>query len=113
MFIRNYDLQVHMRAAHPILPPEMNPDLVTFNDQLPFPDTGFEFPDYSPCIAGLAQEVDQEIGLNGAAGFDWELQEQALEGGPFWVGADNGMEDFSIDQDEWNQDQMEMRGLID
>lgn len=49
-------------------------------------------------------------GLYDPAFNDWEMQDQALSGGPFWIGAD-GAEGML--QDQWMQDEFEMRRLID
>ncbi|OWP03411.1 hypothetical protein B2J93_7429 [Marssonina coronariae] len=113
MFIRHYDLQVHIRDAHPTSLHRMDPP--GFSEYIAFPD-GFALPDLIPGIGSFGQqEAAQQIGgLDEPADFDWTLQRQALEDGPFWIGADTG--DFALssngDQGEWDQEEEEMRRLI-
>lgn len=123
MFIRQYDMQVHMRAAHPISFPGMDGD---FDDQFllmngldippsePGMGTHDQGPDPQHVWGGFATTGSQSVtgGLGDALDdFDWELQRQALEGGQFWIGADSGLGDLTID-DEWNHDESEMQRLI-
>ncbi|PBP19629.1 C2H2 transcription factor [Diplocarpon rosae] len=113
MFIRQYDLQVHMRDAHPTSFHGMDP--AGFNDHFAFSD-GLAVPELNSGVEGFGlQGVSQQIGgFDEPADFDWTLQRQALEGGPFWIGADTGY--FASrgngDQGEWEQEEEEMRRLI-
>jgi general transcription factor IIIA len=95
------------------------------------------FPDHSPpfsAFEGAFQPLDQdnqsysqgfggemggeegreEIGaLYDQADIDWELQRRALEGGAFWIGADEMQKSFRGEAvDEWTQEEMEMRRLV-
>lgn len=42
---------------------------------------------------------------------DWQFQQQAIEGGPFWVGDSNAFDATNYDL-MWSQDEREMRTLI-
>jgi general transcription factor IIIA len=112
-FIRDYDLQVHLRTVHE----SMDPD-----PSLAFPDfeSAFQFPGDDQGIGpGLAEGMGGEEGREemdasyNQADIDWELQRRALEGGAFWIGADEEVQnDFGGGEDEWTQGEMEMRRLV-
>ncbi|RDL40546.1 uncharacterized protein BP5553_00525 [Venustampulla echinocandica] len=99
-FIRDYDLQVHMRTAHNSFPGDPSMEIDTDFAGLPLGESSNE---------GVATP---EMGdpLCGTPDIDWELQRRALEGGPFWVGATNPS---TPNQDSWKQEEAEMRQLID
>lgn len=42
---------------------------------------------------------------------DWQLEQQALQGGQFWIGGDNGLDASSYDH--WAQEESEMKQLIE
>ncbi|CZT49248.1 related to zinc finger protein 615 [Rhynchosporium secalis] len=118
MFIRNYDLDVHMRTAHPVLPPT-DPILPTLNGQLSNPSIGSNLsslPQNMESVYPFATNFGQPLG--GMEGdLNWELHPQAMEGGPFWVGADVDEGDYGLgrlagNQDEWTQEEEEMERLI-
>ncbi|KUJ20915.1 uncharacterized protein LY89DRAFT_419074 [Mollisia scopiformis] len=109
MFIREYDRQVHMQTAHPFEAPEADPTVSAFHTAFDFPLPGSNMGGIGPS-AGF-DSTNMQSGMFDQADIDWELQRQALEGGPFWVGADEAGGN-SQDQDEWTQDQLEMRRLI-
>jgi general transcription factor IIIA len=71
---------------------------------------------YSPGFGGEmgAEEGREEIdALYDQADIDWELQRRALEGGAFWIGAEEVQKSFRGDAvDEWTQEEMEMRRLV-
>jgi general transcription factor IIIA len=91
-FIREYDLQVHMRAAHP------EPSMLDST----LPTAGF------PSLISGPLFEDGVMG-NGAmtpqADIDW-----ALDGGAFWVGVEDPVVQ---NQDTWSQEEEQMRKLID
>ncbi|KAI9048890.1 hypothetical protein LZ554_006744 [Drepanopeziza brunnea f. sp. 'monogermtubi'] len=107
MFIRQHDLQVHMRTAHPTPLPGMD-----FDGQFMFADDP-DMPNFSSGMGGFDQGPGPQIGLAGfdqmavpptilgAAGdgqddLDWDLQRQALEGGQFWTFAESLLTSKSI-----------------
>lgn len=113
MFTRDYDLQVHLQSAHPYEAPSYDPASSTFN-------TNFLVPESEPNVGmGTGFTIDPALDpqlyqpgvMYDQADIDWELQRQALEGGPFWVGADQAGNAFQ-NPDEWTQEQLEMRRLI-
>ncbi|KAK0113038.1 Strongly-conserved Zn-finger binding protein (TFIIIA) [Cadophora gregata] len=118
MFIRNYDLDVHMRTAHPFVPAAIDPGLAGPSNQFPYPSVDFDLSHMTIDVGDVEQILDRNLqqplpGLeDDQADFNWEFQRQALEGGPFWVGADTGVGDFEGNLDEWTQEEEEMRGLI-
>ncbi|RFU30607.1 hypothetical protein B7463_g5745, partial [Scytalidium lignicola] len=93
MFIRAYDLHVHLRTKHQIATPMI--DAPTVATDIP---EMIENQDTS-----LDRLQDQE-GLD----LDWELQNS----GQFWIGADDGQL-IQQSEDQWVYDEIEMRGLID
>ncbi|KAL2074466.1 hypothetical protein VTL71DRAFT_8244 [Oculimacula yallundae] len=122
MFIRNYDLDVHMRAAHPSMHPT-DSGVASLNSQLSFSSVGQDLPDISQDMesvyTGFGANLAQSIGglEEEQSDLNWELHRQALEGGPFWVGADIDGGDFGLgplagNQDEWTREEEEMRRLI-
>lgn len=91
-FIRDYDLQNHIRTKHRPSIPELTEE----------------------SNAGIADGMDEEdLGqrdlVEDQADLDWELRTFEMDNGPFWVGA----EDFVPEEDQWIQDESEMRRLID
>jgi len=95
-FIRDYDLENHLRTAH-------KPPLAGVDDALDFQNFQ-DGPDFSIPNMGMmmgdealsGQAVPQYDGraeldaLYDQADINWEFQRRALEGGPFWVGAEDG-----------------------
>jgi general transcription factor IIIA len=71
---------------------------------------------YSPAFAGgmSGEEGREEMNeLYNQADIDWELQRRALEGGAFWIGAEEPQNNFREDPaEEWTQEEMEMRRLV-
>lgn len=109
MFIREYDRQIHMQSTHPFFQ-QYDPTTSTPNQSLQYtaPDSniGADGPDPGVNAEPLQSEaVDQ-------ADIDWELQRQALEGGPFWVGAVDEVDAFQSHDEEWTHEALEMRRLI-
>jgi len=123
-FIREYDRHVHLKTKHRLSDQEI--------EQLPkeLLHDDFEIPDLSMGqshvfgSAGQGMDTGMGMGMREMAGneydqndIDWELQRQALEGGPFWIGADNHAQHAYQPrmqmQEEWIQDEYEMRTLID
>ncbi|KAH6681923.1 hypothetical protein B0J14DRAFT_226564 [Halenospora varia] len=107
MFIREYDLQLHMETMHTMLDTPSPSDFYVSNVNSPAPaieppQNPFMEPADEPFFDGLFTPAD----------LDWELQQQATAGGPFWIGADNGMGAQPQDQNTWMQDEAEMRALI-
>jgi len=61
-------------------------------------------------------DVDDRVTLNvmnDQGDLDWEMQRRALEDGPFWVGASEVEGEPMEGPDQWMQDEVEMRWLID
>ncbi|PVH85090.1 hypothetical protein DL98DRAFT_651366 [Cadophora sp. DSE1049] len=118
MFMRNYDLDVHMRTAHPFLPADMDSGLAAPINQFPYPSVDFDMSHMAMDMGGVAPAFGDALGQplpgfqDDQTDFSWELQRQAPGGGPFWVGADIGIGDFGDNQDEWTQEEEEMRRLI-
>jgi hypothetical protein len=114
MFIRDYDLQVHMRNAHQSLNPGYNTSFSAFEGAFHFAEGDDQ--GYSPAFAGgmgVEEGREEMEALYDQADIDWELQRRVLGGGPFWVGADEeAQHNFEGDQDEWTQEEMEMRTLV-
>lgn len=104
-FIGDYDLQVHMEAAQSLQaePSMLDPTLPVVNG---FQSPGTFFPG-----GGMTPTGDGMMTPNfSQEDVDWEMQRQVLEGGAFWVGA----EDSAVqNQDNWNLEEEEMRRLID
>ncbi|KAE9379119.1 hypothetical protein N431DRAFT_434125 [Stipitochalara longipes BDJ] len=71
---------------------------------------------YSPGLAGFmsGEEGRGEMdALYDQADMDWEIQRRALEGGAFWIGAEEAENNFGGNPaDEWKQEEMEMRRLV-
>ena len=117
MFIRNYDLDVHMRTAHPLLPADISTSFAAPVDQFPYPvdfdmsHMAMDMGGVGPTFGGALEQPLPGF-QDDQNDFSWELQRQALEGGAFWVGADIGSGDFGDTQDEWTQEEEEMRRLI-
>jgi general transcription factor IIIA len=111
-FIRNYDLQVHLRTSHQDwvptfetpFPPSFNTD-TSFQYPEPSMDTYVMGPECSYAEASMSNFIEPN------ADIEWELQRQAMEGGAFWVGSDDSPSKDYVDQ-EWTQEVEEMRRLI-
>lgn len=114
LFIREYDLDQHVRVKHRLSTPEieqaMEEALGGFEDE---PE--FEFPpgdarnDRAYGAIGN-QEDDAELdAMYEQADIGWELDRVALEGGPFWIG---GGEEPADNGEEWMQDELEMKRLV-
>jgi len=109
-FVREYDLEVHMRTVHSnshLEPSMLDPTLPVRAGAItptPAPDASFQDFFAAPAPEDLfsGNGLDEDI--------DWALQRQALEGGPFWVGAEEGMMQSG---DNWSKEEEEMRRLID
>jgi len=102
-FIRDYDLQQHIRRKHRLSTPKIN-DMA----ELSFTNIKIEAGN------GLNDGNDQESGQEPQTIYDqedlpWEAQAHAPDG-QFWVGAHDGMAE---ENDQWMYDEMEMRQLID
>lgn len=120
-FMREYDLKVHLRTKqHQLLPASFNPAI---QNQSVTDHTFSEFPEDPQRENSLANhdsfldEGEREIavelgGFYSPAFTDWDLQEQALAGEPFWIGADDGGVGNEL-QGHWMQEELEMRRLID
>jgi general transcription factor IIIA len=68
---------------------------------------------YSPGFGGekgVDEEREDMDALYDQADIDWELQRRDLEGGAFWIGAEDAQNNFRAD--EWTQEEMEMRRLV-
>ncbi|KAH8803115.1 hypothetical protein F5884DRAFT_739212 [Xylogone sp. PMI_703] len=89
MFIRVYDLHTHLRTKHQLIDPTTDAPI----------DSGISDNNDS----SLDQLQDQE-GLD----LDWGMQNSEQ----FWIGADDSHHVQQSD-DQWLQDELEMRGLID
>ncbi|KAE8448148.1 hypothetical protein EG329_009752 [Mollisiaceae sp. DMI_Dod_QoI] len=107
MFTREYDLQIHMQSAHPFEAPGFDPATPGFSGSIQYSEPELNMGIAEPDSGVLHQP---EITYD-QADIDWELQRRALEGGPFWVGADDAGNAFQ-NQDDWTQEQLEMRRLI-
>ncbi|TVY39159.1 Transcription factor [Lachnellula occidentalis] len=107
-FIREYDREIHLRAAHPILA-----GAAMFDSTFDLQTSGSFFQDGSGNGGqGGGGGEDMGIGIDTMtphADIDWALQRQALEGGAFWVG-DGSMMPTG---DNWTLEEEEMRRLID
>lgn len=75
-----------------------------------------EFENFIPWQSPMPNDENVLIPIEGAFdinpldNIDWAIQQQALQGGPFWVGGGGHHDMAGLDQ--WNQDEMEMRALI-
>ncbi|KAL3428096.1 zinc finger protein [Phlyctema vagabunda] len=107
-FMRDYDLQIHVRSKHRLSTPEVEELELALN--------------LNQALAAEVKQEDQVPGfddgveldaLYGTTDLDWEMQRRALEGTPFWVGAEEGVEEDELLGGEWMQDEIEMRKLID
>lgn len=101
-FMREYDLEVHLRTKQHHVP-DASANLNAFGQPITEP---------TPAKGNLAQREDgvDAGGIYSPDFTEWELQEQALAGGPFWIGSDDA---DGAPQDQWEQDEFEMRQLID
>jgi general transcription factor IIIA len=116
----NRNLSFHLCSAQQLAETDnQDPNFTSF-------DTGPAWPDMSlpmiertevtnghheqtPAADASREELDA---MYDQTDIDWELQRRALEGGPFWIGAEEG-EDAVPGQDSWMQEEVEMRRLID
>lgn len=129
MFMRHYDLDVHLRAAHPFLPPSvpvtmpattpasLDVELAALSNSFAYPGVDFDMNNLAQGMQsmdqGFGQNMEQPMGgLQDDQAEFWELQRQALGGGQFWIGADIGASSFAGNPDEWTQEEEEMRRLI-
>lgn len=117
--MREYDLEVHLRTKQHQHVPASSLDIdsqsvanqalsaLTQDPQRSQNTLGNDNspPEDDEGVAGLGM-------LYSPAFTDWELQEQALAGAPFWVGADGDGAEGML-RDQWMQDELEMRRLID
>lgn len=115
MFTRDYDLQVHLQSAHPYEAPGVDSAPSTFDNnyltELTL-DMGMGMETSLAIDPALDPRLAYHTGVSyDQADIDWELQRQALEGGPFWVGADEAGNAFQ-NPDDWTREQEEMRRLI-
>ncbi|TVY30047.1 Transcription factor [Lachnellula hyalina] len=100
-----YDREVHLRAAHPVLT-----EAARFDSPFDFQPSGSFFQDGGG-NGGEGGGMGIGIGtMTVQADIDWELQRQALDGGAFWVGAG---ESIVPNGDSWTMEEEEMRRLID
>jgi general transcription factor IIIA len=119
MFIRDYDLQQHIRRKHASPIAETNENAEEAADDF---DSNFNLPEFrtgAAVVEGSAafQEMDKDEdaareeldAMYEPTELDWEIQRRALEGGPFWVGAE---EDEGQGRDQWLREEMEMRALV-
>jgi general transcription factor IIIA len=108
-FIREYDRQVHMQSAHTFFQ-EFNPTASAFDGAVQHTLQDSTMGGTGPALSINTEPLQAEA--YDQADIDWELQRQALEGGPFWVGADDEASAFQARNEEWTQEQLEMRRLI-
>ena len=96
LFIRDYDLQQHMRTKHRLSTPEIE-DLA--NEDENQPDFQFASEDLRNDDAYGEGGGDEDI--------DWDLQAQNMGDDSFWIGGGGEMA-----MDQWAEDELEMRQLI-
>lgn len=101
-FIRDYDLQNHIRSKHRPTNQEGQEDA----DRYSGGDT--QLYDVDDLNKGYEANNGETDFLGDQEDFGWELQSHGLEGSQFWVGAGDG-----IPEDQWTFDEFEMRNLID
>jgi general transcription factor IIIA len=102
-FIRDYDLQVHLRTPHPPLTLDTIPELAASNGMSPFEQSD------------IYENVDREEmnRIHGLADNSWrQQQESGVDDGNFWFGADEETRESQY-PDLWAHDDLEMRALID
>ncbi|RDW71135.1 hypothetical protein BP6252_07698 [Coleophoma cylindrospora] len=102
-FMREYDLQNHIRSKHHLGTPE----IADLEQELLMGDA---FLEQNGMAEGVFSEQAPMDALYGGTDFDWEIQRRVIEGEPFWVG---GEEQDNLGNVEWAQDECEMRRLID
>lgn len=119
-FMRDYDLQFHLQSMHEGWTPNMAPNMVAApmlslpvdmgaSFHYPDPSMGsFGLPSQQTSYASTPMSTFDDLSGDPSADIDWELQRQALEGGQFWVGSDEPIQN----EVEWNQDAREMRRLV-
>ncbi|PMD36558.1 hypothetical protein L207DRAFT_515079 [Hyaloscypha variabilis F] len=94
--------------------PAPNPSFAAFEGTFQPPERGNQ--GYSPGLAGFmgGEEGRAEMdALYDQADIDWELQRRTLEGGAFWIGAEEAENNFRGDPaDDWTREEMEMRRLV-
>jgi general transcription factor IIIA len=98
-FIREFDLNNHIRNKHPLLMSEVDHVDEDFDA-----GAGVNF-------GGVSAEEDEALQtLSDHAEVDWASQGLEFATGKFWIGADDGMFE---EHDQWATEEMEMRRLID
>ena len=104
-FMREYDLEVHLRTKQHLHDHDPSSNLNALAQSMA---------DQALSASGPVQEDEARAphlgGIYSPAFTDWELQEQSIAGGPFWIGADGA---DGMPQDQWALDEVEMRRLID
>ena len=92
--------------------PYPNPSFSAFEGAFQLPEGDGR--GYSPgFVGGMSGEQGSEAMDYDQADIDWELQRCALDGGAFWIGAEEAQNDSRNDlADEWTQEEMEMRRLV-
>jgi len=92
---------------------DSNPSFAAFEGAFQPSERGSQ--GYSPGLANFTGG-EEERGMNALydqADIDWELQRRALEGGAFWIGAEEAEDNFRGNPaEEWTQEEMEMRRLV-
>jgi general transcription factor IIIA len=93
---------------------DSNPSFSAFEDAFQLPEGDGQ--GYSPgFVGGMGMEEGREAidALYDQADIDWEIQRRSLEGGAFWIGAEEAQNDFRDGPtDEWTQEEMEIRRLV-
>ena len=98
LFIREYDLQQHMRIKHHICIPKIEKLSIEEEKEV---DLQFASTDFPNERAYEEEGREKEI--------DWSIEAQDVEDVSFWFGG--GHEEMPMDQ--WAQDEFEMRRLIE
>lgn len=110
-FIRDYDLQTHMRSKHRLSTPkidELTEVMDGFGSNPKYPEAVFNQDEDNT----LEDRIDLDA-RNYQTDIEWGMENHDFEGGPFWVGADEMDEAVATGTDQWTQDEAEMRRLID
>jgi general transcription factor IIIA len=105
-FMRQYDLQMHLRAKHHLPASKTNTDEPTIHQAI----SELEKDPQYPSGLGDGNAALENGGIYNQTSLAWELQEQAMEDGTFWIGSDAANGPL---HDQWMQDELEMRRLID
>jgi hypothetical protein len=119
-FMREYDLEVHLRTKQHqhVAACSLDIDSQSVANQALSALTQYSQRSQNTLGNDNSPPEDDEgvagLGMLYSPAFtDWELQEQTLAGGPFWVGADGDGAEGMLLRDQWMQDELEMRRLID